>query len=504
MSTFLKKAVWLISNPNILMRNSGLFVLLALPRSVYIYLTEQTTGDTALYIQIAANILDGCGFSAASGTNSCTPLVGGYFPAYPYLLALLKFVDLSHKSMAIVVGVGFVLSILYLRRSLEITLRNPRLALWISIGVGLSPLSLGFSRFLFIEPILVVFSILLISQCLFIIYRKKKLDLVGGICLIVLSTYFKPTAVIFVAPLVLSIVIAFGLKYSIKPFLIAGVTLFIAVLPWELRNWSLSGQSLLTAKSNIYPPIKHYQSWVHSWAITEYENAHATFPAFTNGSFWTSKTLDDIVIRPNMFLSSAEAQEALEIIEQHSLQDQQWTPELDEKFNILLYKRSEDRVFLDYLVLRLLQVGSVLLHPGNSWGFPLSLSLSSSGNSSTSIIGTNIAAEIIPQVLGKLALFLYRVITLSLFTLAACQLIWHLMCHLTKEWGPTRNKGVVLFSLNDGQVVTVLALTTIVSALALFIFLFNGNYHYYLVYSMPWIEISAFFFLHEKIQRWRI
>lgn len=473
---------------------------MALPRLVYIYLTEQVGGDTALYSQVASNILNGCGFSASHGTDPCTPLVGGYFPAYPYLIALLKFLDLSDKSIALLIGIGFVISILYLRRSLEIALENSSLALWISIGVGLSPLNLGFSRLLLIEPILVVFSILLISQLLLIIHRKKRLDMVIGVGLIALSTYFKPTAIIFVVPFCLAILMALGLKRSFKSLLITGVTLFLMVLPWELRTWSLSGQSLLSAQSNIYPPTKNYQSWVHSWAITEYENAHATFPAFSNGSFWIGKTLDDVVIRSNRFLSDTEAKEALAILEQHRLQNQQWTEELDQRFNVLLRMRSERQTLFDYLTLRILQVGSVLLHPANSWGFPLSLSLKSSSNNPTHILGANITAEMFPQLLGKLALFLYRIIILSVFSFAVLRLVWHLLTLLSKEWGANKNRDFTLAPLNDGQVVTGFALSTLAAAVGLFIFIFNGNYHYYLTYSMPWVEVSAFYFLYHKIR----
>ena len=142
------------------MSNIVLFLVIAIPRSIYIWITDQVAGDTPLYLRVSDNILKGCGFSASVGPVDCEPIVGGYFPAYPYLLATLQFVGFTEKGIALFFGSCFALSVLYLRKALELTTQNSKISCGIALVVGLSPLTFGWSRFLLIEPVITIFSVL--------------------------------------------------------------------------------------------------------------------------------------------------------------------------------------------------------------------------------------------------------------------------------------------------------------------------------------------------------
>ena len=58
-------------------------------RCIYVFKYPNLAGDTPIYISIAECINNGFGFSYPD-TNICQPLIGGYFPLYPYMLAFLK------------------------------------------------------------------------------------------------------------------------------------------------------------------------------------------------------------------------------------------------------------------------------------------------------------------------------------------------------------------------------------------------------------------------------
>ncbi len=243
------------------MSNISLFFALCVPRVVYVLLTDQRAGDTALYSRIATNILSGCGFSASTEPSACEPIIGGYFPGYPFFLSIFHYFDLSNKLVAVVTAVLFVLSIIYLRRAMEEFTGHVRISLLICVGLGLSPLTIGFSRFILIEPILTVFSVLILAQSLIYLKKEKKFDLLILLILISISVYFKPTSVIFVAPLILILVFVKKINFFLG-LTIAAALLFAAVLPWELRNRDLGNESLLTGTSNIYPDVQGYNSWL--------------------------------------------------------------------------------------------------------------------------------------------------------------------------------------------------------------------------------------------------
>ena len=348
------------------MSNLMLFLVVALPRTIYIWLTDQTAGDTPLYLRVSENILRGCGFSASVDPVNCEPIVGGYFPAYPYLLAALQFIGLTEKGIALFIGACFALSILYLRKALELTTQNSEMSLGIALLVGLSPLTLGWSRFLLMEPVMTIFSVLLLARFMMLWHTRKMRDVWIATVILAIATYFKPTSVLFVAPFTITLVYVFGVKQCLKPIVFSALSLAIAILPWELRNQSLSGQSVFNAQSTIWPSSKSYGAWVHSWSITEYERAYAIFPIFAGN-------LQKIEIKENPFLSREEADHAVALIQEHSLDHTKWNHSIDEKFEELLEPKKSSTSLLSLLRLSSSLIVSFLLHPSIRWAFPICL-----------------------------------------------------------------------------------------------------------------------------------
>ena len=178
------------------------FLLILIPRLTYILLFVSLTPDSYFYLDIAENISKGCGFAFTNASGNCELVVGGYFPGYPVFIYLLKFLGLNNKSIPLIVSLLQTFSIIYLLNTLiDIGLKGNKLFTF-TLLISFSPLSIGFSRFLLIEPILYIFSILIITE---LIKLKINPTCFGNISarifiFVILAIYFKPTSIILIIP----------------------------------------------------------------------------------------------------------------------------------------------------------------------------------------------------------------------------------------------------------------------------------------------------------------
>jgi hypothetical protein len=491
------------------MSNLSLFLALCVPRIVYVLFTEQRAGDTDLYNRIASNILAGCGFSASTEPRFCDPIIGGYFPGYPFFLSIFHYFDLSNKLVAVVTAVLFVFSIIYLRRAMEVFTGHVRISLLICVGLGLSPLTIGFSRFILIEPILTAFSVLILAQSLIYLKREKKFDLLILLILVSISVYFKPTSVIFVAPLILILVFVKKINFFLG-FTIAAALLFAAVLPWELRNRDLGNESLLTGTSNIYPDVQGYNSWLKTWVITEYERGYATFPVWRGEPY-------DVQIKKNLFLSESEASHARSLITAHLAGAGKWDAALDSRFHSLAQSRLEHQSLFEFIALRAGQTAAVLLHPANSWGFPLRLSLARPVEWASK--------DFILKSAGKAILFTYRLFLFLLFLYFFLYAVRSFLCHwyysmkniqssLSADSSTSSSKVAIPkagsqfawanVELNTSAFQLIsLSLALLIASVFLHVFLFFGLEHRYFVPVVPWIETAVFYAILIRLRRFR-
>jgi 4-amino-4-deoxy-L-arabinose transferase-like glycosyltransferase len=457
----------------------------------------------------------GCGFSASTDPNLCQPIIGGYFPGYSLFLAGFHYFGLANKLAAIVTAIFFVLGIIYLRRALIISIENKKLALIISIALGLSPLTLGFSRFILIEPILTVFSILILAQSLIYLKNERSLDLLAIVILIALSVYFKPTSVIFVVPLTIIILIVKKSNF-ILPLMLSATLLFASVLPWELRNQRLGNETLLTASSNIYPAVKGYHSWLKTWTITEYERGYASFPV------WRGE-LDDIQIHENIFLSVNEAVYARELIKSHIAESDRWEAAIDAKFHALAKIREEQQSVFEYFVLRSLQAISMLLHPANSWGFPFTISAGGPFQSETRgdkfAIFELASQDLIYKITGKSILFGYRVcivVSFLYFCVLAFEGVmfqlannrWSVLLRNFFNFPPRSSLSLknppfieVVNAKSIGARLILVSFSLLLSCILMYVFIGFGLEHRYLSPMFPWLELAVFYAVLIRIKR---
>ena len=157
-----------------------IFFLISFSRIIYILMSNNITDDSLFYLNIADNIKNGFGFSYTDQSGNLIKVFDGYFPGYPFFIFLTKIFGFGNKINLIIVALLTSASIIYLTRTLYNTSLKEKYIYLTTIILGLSPLGIGFSRFLLIEPILYIFSILLLTEFIKLKYNPKKL---GGIIL---------------------------------------------------------------------------------------------------------------------------------------------------------------------------------------------------------------------------------------------------------------------------------------------------------------------------------
>ena len=333
-------------------------VVLAI-RSIYVFKQPNFAGDTPVYLSIANCINNGFGFSyPVAGTQHCEPVVGGYFPLYPYILAFLDNIFHNLKLTAISFSIFNSLSIFVLGFVSYAILKKRIFSVLVVVLLGFSPLGLGFSRYLLIEPVLISFGILILSATLSRQYRLigRTRFFVTAFILFVISIYLKPTAVIFSLPILITLTKGLKLKSAVIHCLLFVFLCVLAILPWCLRNMQLNPElGFISVRSTLYPEnIMIYYKWTTTWIITEYERANAQFP------LWTDSSL--INIRPNIFLSSFSADQAMDILQAPNSPIRGLSTEQSNYFFGEYKKTQESLNFFKYVLLKTLQTVSLFLH----------------------------------------------------------------------------------------------------------------------------------------------
>ena len=467
------------------LRYLTLFVILFGIRSFYISLSGNYAGDTDFYLNIANNIATGHGFSFSSGDgeSSVAPVVGGYFPAYPSLLALFQFLDLGVAQIALFVGCLYVTAIIYLGNTIQLITKNLNLSNAIIIVLGISPTGLGFSRFLLIEPVLGVFGILICALCLKFHFRLgNRLLAIGLLCFLFVSAlYFKPTAIVFFSPICLTLIVSLGLRVGLKMSLFFAVISLLLIMPWGIRNLLLGADKLFPTYANIWPAnISGISSWVKSWAITEYDRASILFP------IW-SGNIQQVAINQNLFLDERSASLALDLIRMnsHSL----LSPDTDEAFSKLSASLNSPTPIncLRISLLKILQSISLALHPANSWGFPVEVSLK--GFMVTpSTAQLDVFMQNIPKILVKVFLFAWRLFFYSVLLASMVRLL-----RVGRFFSRLSQLALNPKEIGIEPLMILLSLSILLSTLILYVGIFTGLEHRYLYPVMPWIEATCIF-----------
>ena len=138
------------------------FILSLISKTILIILFPgKLGGDTLEYLNIASNIIAGCGISNSNlEIENCVLSAGGARgPGYPIILSfLLYFNDKSYFHLYFFNAIVLSFSILYLLYSVKHLFYSKKLLVVSSIVLILSPLTIGWSRSILTESLAISFS----------------------------------------------------------------------------------------------------------------------------------------------------------------------------------------------------------------------------------------------------------------------------------------------------------------------------------------------------------
>ena len=263
---------------NLLKRYFVLIIFsIVIVRVIYVCLFNNETVDIQFYNRIVEGILNGCGFSTVSDSGDCSPVVGHFFPAFHYLLSIFYFLKLNIKSLVVFISLFQFFSFLNLYSTVIKYIRAKTLSRILLIILSISPLTLGFSRLILIEPLITAFGILFISGLISIFFEGFKIkNYIYLLIIQIISLYFKPTTILFSIPLIVLAFNKLNFQLFLKNIISWFIILFLAISPWGLRNISNGAQKPFTSvlESSFYPKNTNgYITWLSTWVITEHEQA---------------------------------------------------------------------------------------------------------------------------------------------------------------------------------------------------------------------------------------
>jgi len=458
-----------------------IFFSLVLPRIIYIYLNSITTADSLFYLDVAENIKQGCGFAFTNNLGECQSLTGGYLPAYPYFIWFLKSLGFTDKMIPSLVSIFAISSVIYLLNTLfKFGLEEKKIYALV-IMLGFSPISFGHSRYLLIEPILYVFSVLLLTE--FIKLKKDpkyfKFIYFRIILFSILSVLFKPTSIIFIIPHFLIILHNYGIKKFIKVFISYSLSLLLFIFPWGLRDIKYGNHMPFQFNASNGPVnIQGYRKWISTFSLTEYDYASAMFPIFNRNNGDRKKIVIHTKWNPFISENDSDLKEIRQILNQENpLIKRGFTKDEEEIFNQFAKNRLKENGILGNFSLLMIKSLSLLLNPINSWGWPLHLGL----DAKLSILNS----ELIIKILFKSLIFLYRLILFSIY--------FKYIFNFIRLFNPMKFFSQNNYNLIQNNYILIGSFFLLAANLIMFVGVFNSLEHRYFYPIMPWIEFVVFF-----------
>ncbi len=362
-----------------------LFILSLISKSLLIIIFPgKLGGDTLEYLNIAKNILVGCGISNSNlEIENCVLTAGGARgPGYPIILSFLLFFH-SKSYFHLLFFNAFVLSlsILYLIYSLKDLFYSRKIFLFSSIILVSSPLTIGWPRSILTESIAISMTVFFFGYLFNLLIKNK----INNLNIITLSLIVSFSAFVRIELIFLNIIsLLFFFKYmNFSNFVKKSIIyILVFIIPWSI--WSArniyhgiqiipqhAGYDFIRIKSlkdNFYDQENTpdgYYKWVGTWLEDQYQRAGAIFPI-------SSKNYQSIFINYNK-VSNNEIlnNKSRELIEKLKKSSGKSIPKsLDNDFKTLSLKIINDDRLHYYLLLPTKRIYKQLFNLTTSNGLP--------------------------------------------------------------------------------------------------------------------------------------
>ena len=476
----MRKAINFFETLNIRNKWIIIFFLLFIPRVIYIIFNSVKTDDSFFYFDVAENIGKGCGFSFTNNSGECQFLTGGYFPAFPYLIWFLKYIGLGDKFIPIIVSILAIISVFYLLFTLHKNGLKQEKTYALALILGISPIAFGYSRYILIEPILYVFSVLLLAE--FINLRKniKKFKFIYFriVLLTIIAVFFKPTSIALIIPHFLIILNTYGIKRFLKSIIIFSLALVFFIMPWGLRDIQYGGHAPFKINASNGPEnIRGLRSWLSTFSLTEYDHASTLYPIYDRENGDRKKIVINTKWNPFISENDSDYKKVIKILYKDQPSIKRGFNKDEEKiFKELAKKRLEQNGIIGNTSLFIIKSLSVLMNPLNSWGWPLEIGL----EAKFSIFNSSLLIKLI----FKFIIFVYRLILFSFY--------FKYFFNFIRSFNPLKIISKNNINLIKNNYILIGSFLLLMANIIMHIGIFHLVEHRYFYPVMPWIEFLVY------------
>jgi hypothetical protein len=451
-----------------------IIILAAFSRFLLIYFAQAEAVDSSTYLRLAENIFRGCGMSHSDPKSvECVLTARIYFPGYPAFIAFVWLVwGKSVFAVLIAQLICYLLALSWLLFAINKLTKNIKFLFIIGFFLALSPLQIGWYRFILTEPLVIATGTWFLAEIIISI-AYKKLRVFHLALALSCSIYIRPDSVFMILAVLVTSIFINDFKKSIQEILLI---IFLTSIPtsiWLLRNYSL-GQPPISSISADYPNARGYFLWLDTWVVNEYERADANFPVWR-------REYSKIDIHASKFIDIHEYEKARMLVAQLKLIDGKEFPEIiDSKFEEIAFEKIKSRDGFEPFLIFQERVLWLLFNPFSSWGLPLEIK----SINRHEVIKTlknfdiehlnNLTSGYKSLIFWKFFTFIYRVFIFLIFFALVCFFVFK---NLTKASLQLR---IIVFS------------SAIVISVKMFFHIYmEGLESRYLIPVVPWVESSV-------------
>ena len=386
-----------------------------IPRIFLIIFFNETAGDEAKYLDVANNILNNCGVSILVN-NECVPFFGANGPGYSFFLATIFFFE-NNKNLALIVQMIFhFLSIIYLMTVLKNIYKKNIIVFSIGFILSISPITMGWTRFVLTETLMISLTIFLMSEIINIYYKKKNFWFMGLILLFM--TFIRFESFLLLLPTIFFIFKTSERKNLIKNSFSFLLIIIVPWLFWTSRNYIKNVELIPNLDrayelSTGYSIPNGYMLWTRTWQTNQYQNISSNFLVLYHKdrteNFTYEISIDDKIFRSNK--EKVETKMLLDNLKKNK--GKPFPKEIDLEFLKLAKKRIDDNKFYYYIGLPIIKSFNIWINPFYSFGLPIEISPKNYSSNFKNI--SNIFFDRPIEVIFKILVFTWFLIFLFYF-----------------------------------------------------------------------------------------
>ena len=354
-------------------------------RLFLIYFFFEEGADWEKYLNVAKNILNGCGVSQSYIEFETCKLSFGpnNGPGYSFYVSI--FLVFLKDAINNLVYINLLISLLANLYLLSVVKRfyNLKIFSFLFIILSLSPLTIGWYRFLLPEVLTLSFGIILLAE-LIVLLKTKKINYFRLSLPVIFASFIRLDALsyIFLIFIIFYFINIKNYKIFIKNIIIISLLISIPWNLWFLRNHLVNADVIIPLK--LEKLIKYeknfkypggFHKWVSTWSYTEYSRSNSLHNIqYSIKENFKKYTYENIQIPENIYYSLSEKKKTEKLISELKLYSGQPFPEkINNEFLKLAESRLKQRIFDQYFIKNIKRVLFLLFNPVSSNGLPIEI-----------------------------------------------------------------------------------------------------------------------------------